>query len=289
MASIVLGLGKTGLSVARFLIERGTMVYGYDDWKESGDCPSDVIGNNHFRWISHSEALTLTSREVEEGVVSPGLPGVHPILRHLEAEGIPVVSEIELASRSIAFPLIGVTGSNGKSTTVSLIGTFLSHAGYSVFTGGNLGTPLLDAIRSHNHYDWGVVELSSFQLERIYTARFQVAGILNLYPNHLDRHLTLVNYFATKKRIFENQKRTDLAVVNLSTTPWHTKLCREVPSRIVPITTRGELREGFFFHRDTIIEQFLDGGKRISCQGWRLPGFHNRENLLFACAVARTL
>ena len=285
--TLVVGMGKTGVSVARFLVEKGEGVYGYDDWKKCNDCPPDLINNRLFSFITGNDLSCLEWNRIVECIISPGIPESHPVFVWCALKKIPIISEVELACRLIRFPLIGITGSNGKSTTVALLGHLLSHAGFSVFTGGNYGTPLLDSLSTTISFDWGVIELSSFQLERIVNARFYLAGILNLSPNHLDRHHTFWEYFQQKRNIFLNQNKNDSAVVNLTNPAWHTLLCRAVRSHIVPVVIRGCLNEGFFWQRENIEERLNGKKKTISCRNWKLPGEHNRENLVFATALAR--
>jgi UDP-N-acetylmuramoylalanine--D-glutamate ligase len=120
-------------------------------------------------------------------------------------------------------------------------------------------------------------------------ARFQIAGILNLALNHLDRHNSFRDYFMQKRNIFINQKKDDLAVVNFSNPSWHTQLCSMIRSSIIPITSFGQLQEGFYWENLKIVERFEGEKKTIDCHRWKLPGKHNRENLLFATAVCRAV
>jgi len=283
----IVGMGKTGESTARFLLDRGEKVFGYDDQKKRSDLPSILLNHPAFFPLTATDILKLDWRNIQECIVSPGISSIHPVLVRCDQERIPVVSEVELACRMLHFPLIGITGSNGKSTTVALIGHILNRAGFSVFVGGNFGTPLIESVSSSNFYQWGVVELSSFQLERVVKARFQVAGILNLAPNHLDRHNTFKNYFFQKRNIFINQRKEDLAIVNFSDPSWHTQLCQMIRGSIIPVTRFGKLLEGFFWEGQQIIEKYGEKEKVIDCQNWKLRGEHNRENLLFATAICR--
>lgn len=286
---LVVGMGKTGESTARFLLDRGEKVLGYDDHKKQSDLPPHILNHPAFSPLRSIDLYKLNWSKIQECIVSPGVPSVHPILAKCEQERIPIVSEVELACRMLNFPLIGITGSNGKSTTVALIGHILNQAGLSTFIGGNFGTPLIDSISFRSTFQWGVVELSSFQLERIVKARFQIAGILNLALNHLDRHNSFRDYFLQKRNIFINQKKDDLAVVNFSHPSWHTQLCSMIRGSIIPVTCFGQLQEGFYWENLKIVERF-EGKKRIiHCHHWQLPGEHNRENLLFATAVCRAV
>ncbi|MDD3713563.1 MAG: UDP-N-acetylmuramoyl-L-alanine--D-glutamate ligase [Atribacterota bacterium] len=289
MNYLVVGMGKTGESTARFLLNRGEKVLGYDDHKKWSDISPNLLNHPAFSPLKPIDLSKLNRRKIQECIVSPGVPSYHPILAKCEQERIPIVSEVELACRMLHFPLIGITGSNGKSTTVALIGHIMNRAGFSVFVGGNFGTPLIDSISFPTSYQWGVVELSSFQLERILSARFQIAGILNLSPNHLDRHNTFRDYFFQKRNIFINQKKEDRAIVNFSIPSWHTQLCPMIRSSIIPVTGLGQLQEGFYWKNQKIVERFEGKERKIDCLNWHLPGEHNRENLLFATAVCRVV
>jgi len=284
---LVIGMGKTGESAVRFLLSSGEQVIGYDDRKQVKDIPSFINGHSRFSFLTRDKIARFDWKQIHQCVVSPGVPFTHPLLAKCEQHRIPVISEIELACQMITFPLIGITGSNGKSTTVALLSHILKGEGLSVFIGGNFGIPLLESISSSISYQWGVVELSSFQLERISTARFNIAGILNLSLNHLDRHLTFKNYFQQKLKIFMNQKKSDIAVINLTRPKWHTQLCTIMQGIVVPITCSDHLQEGFFWKKNNIIERQEGKMNVIDCQSWGLPGEHNRENLLFASAMAR--
>ncbi|HSV31208.1 MAG TPA: UDP-N-acetylmuramoyl-L-alanine--D-glutamate ligase [Atribacteraceae bacterium] len=285
---IVIGLGNTGLKVSRFLLDHGERVFAVDDNLAPEAIPAEITSHPGFNFIPNDQWGRLVRHPFHEGIVSPGVPGDHSLVKALQSRGISLISEIELASRVLSFPLIGITGSNGKSTTVSLVGAIFHEAGIPAFVGGNLGTPLLEACLSGTRYEWGVVEVSSFQLERTYTARFHLAAILNVFPNHLDRHRTMINYALTKARILNNQCREDFTLINSSRSSWHTLFCRLSRSRIVPFSTQGRLSEGFFYDGLIIREQWCGHRYSLSTQAWKLPGLHNLENLLCAVATART-
>ncbi len=284
----VIGLGRTGLAVVRFFLNQGERVFVFDDKLKEKDFPD---------WLSGSPLVTpITLQEVEsvlplveECVVSPGVHPGHPVVRRFEEWGIPVISEIELAFRYISFPLVGITGSCGKSTTVSLIGEILRKAGWDVFVGGNLGTPLIESVLLPKPPAIGVVELSSFQLERVYTARFFIAGILNLYPNHLDYHSSMEEYFQAKGRIFLNQHPRDWALFPLSRPLWQARWCRMARGRVIPLGVGVRLFEGLYALGNAVFEGGVPPRKILSLEGCSLPGHHNRENVLMAVAVARIL
>lgn len=282
MAYLVMGLGKTGCAVLRFLLRMGGQIYASDDHRS---LPEDIAKNPRVTFVTPEEVKKVLP-SVKECIVSPGIHPTHPLLRFLEEQGIPVISEIELASRYISFPLIGITGSCGKSTTVSLIGEILRSAGYRVFTGGNLGTPLIESLMSEELPEIGVIELSSFQLERVYTARFCIAGILNLYPNHLDYHPNMEAYFRAKGRIFLNQRSQDWSLFLFSASPWQARWCRTARGQVLPLGVDTRLFEGLYVLGDTVWQGGVPSRAILSLEGCSLLGNHNRGNILMAVAVS---
>ncbi len=281
MAVFVLGLGRTGFSVCRFFLQKGEKVVAYDDALPVEKIPKELAENTRFTF-----SVPGKGERYEEAVVSPGIASSHPLIHILEQSGIPLVSEIEVACREISFPLIGVTGSQGKSTTVSLLGEFLREHGLKVFVGGNLGIPLCDISGGFKSYDWGVVELSSFQLERTFTARFHIAGIVNIFPNHLDRHGTMERYAEAKYRIYDNQSRDDYSLLNVCRPAWQSPRTRFLKSRSLLFAASGRLFEGAYISGNRLV-LVLDGKKtEITLERWSLTGRHNLENLAFAALAA---
>lgn len=289
MSFLILGLGKTGYAVACYLLHRGERVIATDDHISWESIPEELRNHSCFQFVPPSKLLSFDLSSVEECITSPGFPPHHVLFAFLAEKGIPVVSEIEFATRFITFPLIGVTGSCGKSTTVALIGHILREARLSVFVGGNFGTALVESLEAQGRWDWGIVELSSFQLERTIKARFHIAAFLNLSPNHLDYHQTLEGYFRAKQKIFENQRRDDIAILNFTCPSWQTRLVKNLRAQIVPVTASGRLREGFYVREKVIREAGVSDREILSLEQCSLPGRHNWENLLVAVAVARTV
>lgn len=283
---LVLGLGKTGIAVSRFLLKHKEEVWAIDDHLSKEQIPQDIKEDSNFKFLSSSQFSNVDFSPLEEVITSPGIPPTHPVLQALEKQRIPVISEIEFATRFISFPLIGITGSCGKSTTVFWTKQILDRAGWSVFMGGNWGYPLIESLSVPQKFDWGVVELSSFQLSRIKSAHFKVAAILNLFPNHLDYHSSIEDYFQAKARIFENQEKNDFAIVNFSTSNWSTRFSQWVKSQLVSVARDKKLIEGFYIWKNELFQ----GGRRVfplSC--FSLPGKHQQENLLVAMSIALIL
>ncbi|MEN3185857.1 MAG: UDP-N-acetylmuramoyl-L-alanine--D-glutamate ligase, partial [Atribacterota bacterium] len=280
---------KTGYAVARYLLNRGERVIATDDQVSWESIPDELKNHARFQFVPSSKLAGFELSAVEECIASPGFPPCHPLFTFLVAKGIPVVSEIEFAARFISFPLVGVTGSCGKSTTVALIGHILREAHFSVFVGGNFGTALVESLEAEERWDWGVVELSSFQLGRTTRARFHVAAFLNLFSNHLDYHQTHEEYFRAKQKIFENQRRDDVAVVNFTSPWWSTRLVKNLRAQIIPVTVSGKLKEGFYVWEDAIREAGVNDREILCLRQLSLPGRHNWENLLVAVAVSKAV
>jgi UDP-N-acetylmuramoylalanine--D-glutamate ligase len=213
----VFGLAKSGLSAARLLLERGAQVTLVDARGEP------ELGEPVARLKAGGAALAVGPGASTSGVlsrqdlvvVSPGVPLALAEIRAARGAGVPVWGEVELASRLLRpAPVVAITGTNGKSTTTALTGEMFLRAGRTAFVGGNLGTPLSEAVLDGRPYDAYVVELSSFQLEGTEGMRASGAALLNLTPDHIDRYADLAEYGAAKARIFRNQAAGDFAVVN---------------------------------------------------------------------------
>ncbi|OQW97792.1 MAG: UDP-N-acetylmuramoyl-L-alanine--D-glutamate ligase [Desulfobacteraceae bacterium A6] len=214
--TVVVGLGKTGISAAVFLRKRGAQVTVSDSSKDKNldDAAKELqaIGVN-VELGTHSSSSFLNAEII---VLSPGVPHtIEPVTRAAE-RGALVTGEIELASRFIKEPIVAVTGTNGKTTTTTLIGNMLEESGLKVFVGGNIGKPLIDYVESENRADVVVAEISSFQLDTIKTFRPRVGVLLNITEDHLDRYPGFDAYVKSKARIFENQKGNDVLVFNAS-------------------------------------------------------------------------
>ena len=211
---IVVGLGSTGIAVARFLKNRGATVIVSDQADE------ETLGSRAQRIHEMGIAMELgrhrtqTFEKADLVVLSPGVSHtIEPVLRAKE-RGVPVIGEIELASRFIKEPIIAITGTNGKTTTTEILGSMLIRSGFNVFVGGNIGKPLISYADGEQKADFIVAEISSFQLDTIDTFRPRISVLLNITVDHLDRYPSFDAYAASKLRIFKNQQPSDLAVLN---------------------------------------------------------------------------
>jgi UDP-N-acetylmuramoylalanine--D-glutamate ligase len=278
---MVIGLGVTGTAAARFLATRGailTMTDRRTDLDRS-KLPSGTIhlGVEEPAWL----------RGIELVVTSPGVPRDSILIRAASEQGIPVIGEIELASRFITAPLIAVTGTNGKSTVVVLLGEIMKAAGMRTFVGGNLGTPLVDAIGGG--YDVAVVEVSSFQLESIDEFRPRVGVHLNLSDDHFDRYRDLEDYGNAKARLFENQDPSDYAILNRDD-PNVWKLAATMRAQVISFGhARGDHAKSLWAEGNAIRFDLGARRGRISLENFRLKGQHNVANAMAASASALAL
>jgi UDP-N-acetylmuramoylalanine--D-glutamate ligase len=282
--AIVVGAGLSGIAAARLLQRRGAAVVDLYDAAPRGTLRPEVSE------LEVAGAGVLAGGAVPDpqaydlAVVSPGVPVESDLLAALTVAGVELMAEIELAYRLLDAPLLAVTGTNGKTTTVGLLGDVLTAAGLKVFVGGNVGTPLVNGV--DQAWDAVVAEVSSFQLETVRDFRPRVAVLLNLTDDHLDRHPDRAAYAAAKARLFANQGRADAAVVNADD-PAAWQLGRQAVATLLPFSTRKSLPVGAWLEGDEAVV-LLPGrdGIRFTAGELRLPGEHNRGNALAACLAA---
>jgi UDP-N-acetylmuramoylalanine--D-glutamate ligase len=283
---LAVGLARTGVATALFCAARGARVTATDTRNESEI--GDAIGKLRDAGVSlelggHKERTFL---EQDLIIPSPGVPADEKHLQAARGKGIAVWSEIELAYRFLKGRLVGITGSNGKTTTTSLVEHILRKAGMQTILAGNIGTPLIGTVEAMKDETWTVVELSSFQLELIETFRPNIGVFLNLTPDHLDRHRTLAAYGAAKARIFERQTGQDAAILNAddaATTPY----APMVP-RVYWFSRKQRVAQGAYVRDEEIV--FRQDGKEevlLKLEDIPLAGAHNVENVLAAAVVAR--
>jgi len=281
---LVVGLARTGLAAANFLIGKGARVSVTD--LRTKDELEDQIGRlqGQVRLLlgRHREADFTAADMI---VLSPGVPSrISPLARARE-QGIPVWSEIELACRFLKGTLIGVTGTNGKTTTTTLIGEMLAESRRPHLVAGNIGVPLLERVEEATRETVWVVELSSFQLETTRTLRCQVAVVLNVTPDHLDRHPSFEDYWQAKRRILLNQKSSDFAVFNRDE-PNSRRMAEGAEARSV-FFSRQERCTGVFCRDGKIRVQVDDESHQVMDRSQvRLKGEHNLENVLAAAAAS---
>jgi len=285
---LVVGLAKTGVACARFLASKGAVVT-VTDMRSEGALKSQLTELASFGVICelerHLEAIFLASDLI---VVSPGVPMDLPQLVAAQLAKVEIISEIELAGRFIDAPFAAITGTNGKTTTTTLLGAIFKHNGYHTFIGGNIGNPLIEVAESRQIVDQVVAEISSFQLEWITTFRPTVAALLNLSEDHLDRYPDYQAYINAKLRIFENQTEEDFAVVNRDD-PLVWQHAQGLKAPLFPFSRKIELEEGIFY-KDGVITYRHNGHEEcFPTAAIRLQGVHNLENIMAAAACALLL
>jgi UDP-N-acetylmuramoylalanine--D-glutamate ligase len=275
---MIVGAGSTGCSLARFFRARGARVVlsdcrpadflkDMDDLKQSG-IELDLGG--------HTYALFTTADLV---VVSPGVPLDIPVLAECRKAGVPVQGEVEIAWHELSGTMIAITGTNGKSTVTSLVGEMLKAWGKNVFVGGNLGTPLIDAVE--HEYKWQVVELSSFQLETIEAFRPRYAMLLNVSEDHLDRYEGMHDYLAAKARIFENLLDSDVVILNADD-PLVLQAAEQTGANRVSFSSQTILDEGMSLTGDEILWRWQGRETRFPVNELQIRGRHNQENVMAA-------
>ena len=275
---LVVGLGKTGQNTIKFLLSKGAIVKASDSSsiKKLGDIAKELASLGvEIEAGTHTDETFLWAQTI---VLSPGVPFSIPQVKKAINEGIEVISEVELAYRFIKTPIIAITGSNGKTTTSTLIAKILERNGKRVFLGANIGTPLIQIAEDSDKYDILVLELSSFQLQGIQSFRPNVAVILNISPNHLDHHESFEEYVESKMKIYSNQKDSDWFVYNKEDEVI-AKYLPEVNSQKLPFG-KDHLVDGVSFDGSQIIfrDYSYDIGKT------KLLGMHNVENMMAAIA-----
>lgn len=283
---LVVGLARTGIATARFCLEHGATVTAIDSRGES-ELGAEVQELRNQGVILQFGAGSDESLLKQDLVVpSPGVPADAPLLQAARAKGITVWSEIELADRFLEGRLVGITGSNGKTTTTSLVHHILRTAGFSTLVAGNIGTPMISRVALTSADTITVAELSSFQLELIETFHPDIAVLLNLTPDHLDRHKTMEAYAAAKARIFEKQTESDFAVMNADDAA-SVAYAPKKP-QVYWFSRKNAVQQGSYLRGEEIV--FVTSKQEevlLTLGDVALPGGHNLENVLAAVTAAR--
>ena len=284
---LVVGLARTGAATVQFLAKRGAKVKASDAKTSAELAPFlepllDLAVD--FELGGHTESFFSDSDLI---VMSPGVPLNLPPVAKALAKGIPVIGEVELAFRFLRRPLIAITGTNGKTTTTTLVGEMLRGSGKKVFVGGNIGSPLIGYVEGPQDDDWVVAEISSFQLERVGDFRPKISALLNLTEDHLDRYETFGEYAAAKERIFARQKKEDYALLNADD-PLVSALAPGLEPQVLLFSARRAVSFGSYLTPEGIIFQGPNGTREMfDLSRIRIKGAHNLENLMAAIAVAK--
>ena len=284
--ALVLGAGKSGIASAKFLAERGAIVALHDKKEvESWSEAARSLKESHNVGLIAGQIPSWLLDQIDLVVISPGVPTNTIPARYVDRKDGEVIGEVELAYRFMKGRIVGITGSNGKTTTTTLIGELLKNGGVESQVGGNIGTPLLSLAESSTDDSWTVVELSSFQLETITDFHANIAICLNVTPNHLDRYDSFTDYAAAKHRIFLNQTADDLAVLNADdeiTASWVSGL----KANVTTFSSKRELDEGMFLRgRDLVCRSGGNEKVLTTRDDIFLRGLHNVENVLASLAA----
>ena len=282
---LVVGLGKSGVASALFLKSRGARVTVSDSKHETELRDEILLLLEHGITIETGGHGDRTFRGQDLIVVSPGVPFDAPQLVQARSLGESVIGEIELAAQFLQGPIVAITGSNGKTTTTSLAGEIIVAGKFPTLVGGNIGTPAITFVDQAGPSTWTVLEVSSFQLETIVAFRPRIAVILNITPDHLDRHKTFENYVNAKARIFENQRENDFTVLNADD-PATVGLSKRTGGQIFWFSRKRELEKGAYvrganiYFRDGHFEREILPVSEVS-----LKGAHNLENVLAGVSI----
>jgi UDP-N-acetylmuramoylalanine--D-glutamate ligase len=286
---LVVGLGKSGLSAAMFLRAHGARVTVSDARSAvalAKEIPALLEAGIMVESGGHG---LLTFRRQDLIVVSPGVPMDTPEVKQVVAFGLPVIGELELASRYLQGRVVAITGSNGKTTTTTLVGKIFADAGVPTLVGGNIGLPVIDLVAKSTPEAVSVLEVSSFQLETVEEFHPWIAVVLNITPDHLDRHGSFETYAAAKSRITERQVADDFLVLNAEDKAAQ-MVALKTKAQIFWFSGRRPIKQGAFVHGESILFVPCEGAKAepmMPVSDIHLKGSHNVENVLAAVCAAR--
>jgi len=283
--TLVVGLARSGVSAANLLHKLGANVTVTD---EKGE---ETLSDN-VKKLEKGISLKLNGHDsvningIDLTIISPGVPWDSPFLNKIREKGIRIMSEVEFAFQQLQAPFIAITGTNGKTTTTTLTGEMLKRGGKKVFVGGNIGNPLCEEVLNGGKSELVLSEISTFQMEGSETFKPYISAILNITPDHLDRHESMDEYIELKKRVFINQDENDYMILNLDdeiTAGFST----EVRGKKVFFSRLKEVENGAFVREDKIIFK-NDGREETVCslKDLKLIGVHNIENTLASVAIS---
>ena len=282
---LIIGAARSGIASARFLADKGAIV-ALNDQKPIEKWSAEALALREIGvGLLPGEAPSWLLDQLDLVVVSPGVRATIIPIRYAERAGAEVIGEVELAARYLKGRIVAITGSNGKTTTTSLISELLGNAGLPTQVGGNIGNALISMVESSRDDGWTVVELSSFQLETIKTLRPSIAIVLNVTPNHMDRYETFNDYAAAKHRIFMNQTEEDVAVLNADD-PTVSSWASGLRAKVMNFSVRKELERGVFLNGDELVFRWDEGEQDLlRTDEMKLRGLHNVENVAAALAA----
>jgi len=285
---LVIGLGRTGVATIEFLLDKGARVLAADEKpvSELGDAIEALDGVADVELGFRQDDLDVLSR-ADMIIPSPGVPPFNTLLVEGLKRGIPILGEMELACRYLKKPAIAITGTNGKTTTTSLLGRILTYCGKRGFVGGNIGNPLIAYVNGRQEDDYVVIEVSSFQLQWVRNFHPFIAMLLNVSCDHLDYHGSFEEYRSVKERIFACQGKGDLAILNADD-PVSTDLSKRLPAGHVScFSSSSRLQEGMFIDGESLRYRSAGLDEEYPIRSIRLKGVHNLENVMAAVLASR--
>lgn len=283
---LVVGMARSGVAAAQLLMHNGAVPVLSDRKREDAfGAELDALRGTACEFRLGEDPLALLS-QADGLVISPGVPIDAPIVQAAKERGVPMVGELELAWSLMQGDVLAISGTNGKTTTTTLLGRIFENAGRVTHVAGNIGYPLSAVAIESRKDDVTVVEVSSFQLESVKTFHPHVAALLNITEDHLNRHGTMAQYIRLKQRIFENQTERDFAVLNMDD-PVLLKMAGKLKAQIAFFSRTQPVQNGAFVDGGKIVWQW-NGARRAICDADQLliPGPHNLENALAATAMA---
>jgi UDP-N-acetylmuramoylalanine--D-glutamate ligase len=285
---LVAGAGRSGMAAALFLHRHGARVTVSDTRgpdQLARELPALLDAGIAVETGGHG---ALTFQQQDAIIVSPGIALSTPELQQAQARGIPILGELELAAQHLQGSTLAITGSNGKTTTTTLCGEILRASGAPVLVGGNIGVPAIALVEASQPAGWNVLEVSSFQLESTHSFQPQIAVILNITPDHLDRHGSMSAYIAAKERIFAHQIAKDALVLNAEDEHAQRAAAR-AQSRVFWFSARRPVRQGTFVYQDAVVFRASEQSAALPVLPVReipLKGAHNVENVLASVCAA---
>lgn len=297
---LIIGCGKSGIGAAAFLLQEGALPVLFDEneklteeaVRESLSQKIKELGITAEERRAEVILVKLPEERKEQAellVVSPGVPADSPLVEEFRKKNIPVWGEIELAYRKERGQVIAITGTNGKTTTTTLLGEIMKRHFETSFVMGNIGYPYADIAGKTTEQSVTVGEISSFQLETIESFHPRVSAILNITPDHLNRHHTMENYIAAKNNITKNQQKDDYCILNYDNV-YTRKLSETCPAKVLWFSVREELPEGVFLRGEDIF--LAKGGEQkrlMNIRGMRLVGLCNVENVMAAILASEAM
>lgn len=282
---LVIGLARSGKSVAELLVTLGAQVT-VNDRADIDATTQQTLKEQGIQVVTGGHPLSLLDESFDLVIKNPGIPYNVPLIERILQLDIPLITEIEFATSMLAAPFIGITGSNGKTTTSELTAVILREAAteHQVILAGNIGVPLSNSVAEISANDEVVLELSSFQLQGSPTIHPHIAAITNIYSAHLDYHGTQAAYEAAKMNITKNQTDQDYLIYNADLAGMREKVAAHTAAQLIPFSRREVVKTGVYIENDWV---FFREEAIFPVAAIQLPGLHNRENVLVATAIAK--